>query len=126
MFAALPTTQTTMQGRLADGWTIRGLQPNNYYATADVPVGAPLELDQLPNDYITFHPDTLKLAPVSPKDVVVPEGCTDKCPLTSVCTILQMRASLQTALGWHGRAQKGKRSSSSSNEDLSKDATAVV
>jgi hypothetical protein len=89
-----------MQGRLADSWTIRGLQPNNYYATAEVPVGIPLQLDQLPNDYITFHPDTLKLSPVNPKDVIVPEGCAEKCPLTSVCTILQMQARAKTALGW--------------------------
>jgi hypothetical protein len=108
--SALPFTflQTTMQGRLADSWTIRGLQPNNYYATADVPVGVPLQLDQLPNDYITFHPDTLKLSPVNPKDAVVPAGCADKCPLTSVCTILQMCASLQTAVGWGVRAGKGR------------------
>jgi hypothetical protein len=109
--------QTTMQGRLADSWTIRGLQPNNYYATADVPVGVPLQLDQLPNDYITFHPDTLKLSPVNPKDVVVPAGCAEKCPLTSVCTILQMRASLQTALGWNARAQKGARSSAGTGDE---------
>lgn len=90
--------QVTIHGKLADSWTIRGLQPNNYYATAEVPVAVPLELDQLPNDYITFHPDTFKLGPVSPKDVVVPDGCADKCPLTSVCSILQLQASMKGAV----------------------------
>ncbi|WIA21661.1 hypothetical protein OEZ85_000833 [Tetradesmus obliquus] len=122
--AAEYTGQTTMQGRTADSWTIRGLQPNNYYATADVPVGIPLELDQLPNDYITFHPDTLKLGPVSPKDVIVPEGCAEKCPLTSVCTILQAKASLQAALGWRGQGRGAK--PSSSRAELSGGAAAVV
>uniref|UniRef100_A0A383W200 Uncharacterized protein n=1 Tax=Tetradesmus obliquus TaxID=3088 RepID=A0A383W200_TETOB len=131
--AAEYTGQTTMQGRTADSWTIRGLQPNNYYATADVPVGIPLELDQLPTatyvfgDYITFHPDTLNLGPVSPKDVIVPEGCAEKCPLTSVCTILQAKASLQMALGWRGRGRGAQCSSSSSSRaDLGGRAAAVV
>ncbi|KAF6263736.1 hypothetical protein COO60DRAFT_340919 [Scenedesmus sp. NREL 46B-D3] len=107
--AAQYTGQATMQGRLADSWTVRGLQANNYYATADVPVGVPLQLDQLPNAFMTFHPDTLKLSPVNPKDAVVPAGCADKCPLTSLCTLLQMSATLQAALGRGASARAGRR-----------------
>lgn len=100
------------------------MQPNNHYATADAPVGIPLDLDQLPNNYITFRPDTLKLSPISPKDVVVLEGCAEKCPLTSVCTILQAKASLQTAFGWRGRGRGAQ--CSSSRADLSGGAAAMV
>lgn len=82
-----------MQGRLANEWAIRGLQPNQYYATAD-DAEIPLELDQDPNAYISFHPDSYKPGPVPPYVFKLPGGgidCSKKCPLASVCTIAALQ-----------------------------------
>eukprot|EP00775_Hariotina_reticulata_P005294 gene5294-5529_t len=75
--------QVWMQGQLAYEWAIRGLQPNQYYATADE-AAVPLQLDQQPNDYITFHPGSFSKGPLAPSTFHLPPGaCQDRCPLTS-------------------------------------------
>jgi hypothetical protein len=91
-----------MQGYIANEWAIRGLQPNQYYATADERE-VPLELDQDPNDYITFHPGTYKAGPV-PADVFQKPGldCSKRCPLVSVCTIAALQGRMQRALRLFG------------------------
>jgi hypothetical protein len=88
-----------MQGVKANGWAIRGLQPNEYYATAD-DREVPLELDQDPNDYITFHPGTYNPGPV-PTDVFEKPGmdCDKSCPLASVCTIAALRGRVHKVFG---------------------------
>lgn len=100
--AVLPCPQVTMQGYLANEWTIRGLQPNEYFSSAD-DTELPLELDQDPNDYITFHPKSYKPGPVPSEVFKVPSGggmdCSKSCPLASVCTIAAVKSRLQAALG---------------------------
>jgi hypothetical protein len=88
-----------MQGYTANEWAIRGLQPNQYYATAD-DKEIPLQLDQDPNDYITFHPKTYKAGPVAPSVFKMPEGldCSKKCPLASVCTIAALKGRARRVL----------------------------
>lgn len=87
-----------MQGRQANEWAIRGLQPNQYYASADA-AEVPLELDQDPNDYITFHPTTYKPGPIPPSVFNLPAdvrgSCSKSCPLVSTCTIAAVRAWVQ-------------------------------
>lgn len=87
-----------MQGERANEWVIRGLQPNQYYATADE-AEVPLELDQDPNDYITFHKDSYKPGPV-PASVFAKPGmdCDKACPLASVCTIAAVRGRVARVL----------------------------
>ncbi|KAF8059710.1 hypothetical protein HT031_005118 [Scenedesmus sp. PABB004] len=79
--------QVVAQGRLANRWAVRGLQPNTFTATADA-AAVPLELDQLPNDFITFHAASFKPEPPPASAFDLPEfGCAERCPLTSVCTL---------------------------------------
>ncbi|EFJ46721.1 hypothetical protein VOLCADRAFT_105384 [Volvox carteri f. nagariensis] len=55
-------------------WRKDGLQPNYWYATAD-PEQIPLELDQMPNDLMTFWPDSF-LAEAPPAGVFeLPNNC---------------------------------------------------
>ena len=101
VLASLLLLQVTTQGVLANEWAIRGLQPNQYYATADE-LEIPLQLDQDPNDYITFHPDTYKPGRVPPSVFKLPGGgfdCSKNCPLASVCTIAALRGRVQGLFG---------------------------
>lgn len=99
-FACCCHSQVFQQGQPANEWTIRGLQPNNYFATAD-DAAVPLQLDQLPNDYITFQKDSFKIGSVAPASFDLPEfPCADRCPLTSVCTLLQLSGRVKTV--WTG------------------------
>lgn len=101
-------SQVEMQGELANQWTIRGLQPNNYYATAD-DKAVPLQLDQLPNDYITFNKNSFKSGTVAPAVFDLPAfPCADRCPLTSVCSLLRMSGWLHSNKGQRGRPAQPK------------------
>ncbi|GIL96686.1 hypothetical protein Vretimale_2444 [Volvox reticuliferus] len=77
---------TTIQGIAANKWRQNGLQPNYWYATADE-AQVPLELDQMPNDFQTFWPETFTKGPPGTQVFQLPDGCSPRCPLTSVCTI---------------------------------------
>lgn len=82
--------KTEMGGRDVYKWSVKGLQANDYYATADWG-RIPVELDQQPNDLQAFHPDTFKRGPVDPVVFVVPEYCdpAQKCPWYSVCRLIR-------------------------------------
>lgn len=69
-------------------WRAQGLQPNFYYSTADSKQ-VPVELDQVPNDYMTFNISTFDEGPIADDVFEVPANCADKCPRTSICTILR-------------------------------------
>lgn len=75
---------------------------------------------QLPNDYISFHPDSFRPGPVEPGVFSLPsDACSARCPLASVCTLLQARASAGVALrrwrqrGWWRAGGAGRRGSAS-------------
>lgn len=94
----LSVMQVKIQGVMADEWTIRGLQPNNYYATADA-AAVPLQLDQLPNDYITFDKESYSQGRVPPSAFDLPDFvCADRCPLISVCSLLKLSGSLRSGV----------------------------
>jgi hypothetical protein len=87
----------TVQGLMANEWAIRGLQPNQYYATADARE-VPLQLDQQPNAFISFHPASFKAGRVPPSVFSLPAdvqgGCSKRCPLLSTCTVAALRGAL--------------------------------
>jgi hypothetical protein len=64
----------------------RGLQPNYYYSTADRRQ-LPVELDQIPNDYMTFDVASFVAGAPDASVFEVPEFCEQKCPITSLCTV---------------------------------------
>ena len=64
----------------------QGLQPNYFYSTADSHQ-LPVELDQIPNDFMTFSVDSFVEGPPDPSVFEVPEFCEQKCPITSLCTV---------------------------------------
>ncbi|GLI69515.1 hypothetical protein VaNZ11_014151 [Volvox africanus] len=82
---------TTIQGVTANKWRRDGLQPNYWYATADE-AQVPLELDQMPNDFQTFWPKTFTKGPPGEQVFQLPNGCSPRCPLTSVCTFASTEA----------------------------------
>jgi hypothetical protein len=57
-----------------------------------LPVQVPLELDQLPNALMSMDPDTFQPWAPEPSLFDVPPGCADRCPTTSICTLLAARA----------------------------------
>lgn len=73
----------------------QGLQSNDYYATVEG--GTPLELDQLPNDFMALHPDSFSTAAHDPAAFQLPSNCAQRCPLYSICTVLRARAALAVA-----------------------------
>jgi hypothetical protein len=77
---------TTSRGVTADKWSIKGLQSNYWYQT---PAGAPVELDQDPDDYQYFDASKYSTAPIPASTFDLPsQQCTQKCPLFSICTLL--------------------------------------
>jgi len=75
-------------GTEAYKWSKKGLQPNYYYTTPDV-VQAPVELDQIPIDFQTFHVDTFNPSPPDPAVFTLPDGCDQPCPTASTCGVLR-------------------------------------
>jgi hypothetical protein len=75
-----------MFGQSVYKFSKKGLQPNYYYTTADS-VQLPVELDQIPNDFMTFKLTTFSKGAPDPSVFEVPEFCQQKCPITSLCTI---------------------------------------
>ena len=74
-------------GTVLQKWEIKGLQSNFYYASADE-AAVPYEIDQLPNDFIFYKPETYKLGITSSDVFNLPSKCTPDytCPFISVCT----------------------------------------
>ncbi|GAX84228.1 hypothetical protein CEUSTIGMA_g11651.t1 [Chlamydomonas eustigma] len=74
-------------GLQTNKWVKKGLQSNYYWATAS-DFEVPVELDQWPNAYQTFHVDTFSTEGIDPSLLEVPSYCKPKCPLTTICTAL--------------------------------------
>lgn len=68
-----------------------GLQKNYYYSTADG-LQIPVELDQVPNDYMSFDAASFSVSPVPPELLEIPSDCHEYCPLSSICTLIRSGA----------------------------------
>ncbi len=51
----------------------------------------PVELDQVPNDFQTFDRSSFTTKATDLSLVQVPHDCAARCPLTSICSVLQSR-----------------------------------
>mmetsp|Transcript_74771 Transcript_74771/g.86811 ORF Transcript_74771/g.86811 Transcript_74771/m.86811 type:complete len:218 (+) Transcript_74771:19-672(+) len=73
--------------RLLQKWSLPGLQDNFYYATAD-DAAIPYEIDQLPNDFIYYKPETFRNT-VDPSVFELPKQCSADtyCNTISTCTM---------------------------------------
>mgnify|MGYP001224405075 CR=1 FL=1 len=73
--------------RTIQKWEVPGLQSNFYYATAD-DAAIPFQIDQMPNDFIYYNPETFQSKVADAKVFDLPKQCSAEktCPLISVCT----------------------------------------
>ena len=81
---------TAENGATTQKWEIKGLQSNFYYASNDE-AAVPYRIDQMPNDFQFFKPETYKTQISDPSVFNLPSQCNAKttCPLISVCTAAQ-------------------------------------
>lgn len=80
---------TTAFGYVADKWLVKGLQSNYWYQT---PAGAPVELDQDPDDFQYFDPNKYSTGSIPSSTFDLPSpSCSSKCSLFSICTVAQER-----------------------------------
>lgn len=67
-------------------WYIKGLQDNYYYNKADG-LSTPRKLSQLPEDIMDFT--SYSIGKIDESKFQVPDYCTSKCGLTTVCAGLR-------------------------------------
>ena len=82
-----------VSGSPAYKWSKSGLQPNYYYSSADEQQ-IPIELDQIPTDYQSFHAGTFDDGAIDPAMFVVPDYCQASCPWYSICKAIGGRSGM--------------------------------
>lgn len=85
-YIGLVNMRTSAYYGVANEWQADGLQPNFWYQTVS---GAPVEFDQVPDDFQSFNPSTYSVGPQPDSLFTVPSYCQPSCPALSICSALK-------------------------------------
>lgn len=78
--------QQMMNGYLSDVWMAMGLQANYWYQTVNT--AKPVQLNQVPDDNMTFVTNQYNVGPIPDQMFTIPSYCEPKCPALSICSFL--------------------------------------